>query len=185
MDSKIFTSCKSLHAILSFDKGENNKEKSYLKWGNYCYAYGIFWEGLLVYWQMKTWTKFYFVFLSFCLHFFKTLCLEVESANLFKRGAVDMPRLSCTQVNSLTSSWLCGCFRAVFFVPLIFTQFFFSVIHQFLMMITDLFEKGIKKNGSKECLLFCQYGSSMENRMIYILLYRKPLYHVMIWAFSP
>lgn len=66
-----------------------------------------------------------------------------------------------------------------------FSVSFFSVIHQFLMMITDLFEKGIKKNGSKECLLFHQYGSSMENRMIYILLYSKPLYHVMIWAFSP
>lgn len=34
-----------------------------------------------------------------------------------------------------------------------FSVSFFSVIHQFLMMITDLFEKGIKKNGSKECLL--------------------------------
>ena len=63
-----------------------------------------------------------------------------------------MPRLNCTQVNSLTkdkflivwvllsslSSLFCG-FQSVFF--------FFSVIHQFLVMITELLiEKGIKKN---------------------------------------
>ena len=62
-----------------------------------------------------------------------------------------MPRVNCTQVNSLTKDKfliVCTFKQPVFFVPLVFIQcFFFSVIHQFLMMITELLiEKGIKKN---------------------------------------
>lgn len=86
-----------------------------------------------------------------------------------------MPRLNCTQVNSLTKDKfliVCAFKQPVFFVPLVFIQcFFFSVIHQFLMMITELLiEKGIKKNWNNEwCFLFWHCGSRMGNRMVSIL----------------
>ena len=62
-----------------------------------------------------------------------------------------MPRLNCTQVNSLTKDkflivWvLSSSLSSLFFG--FHSVFFFSVIHQFLVMITELLiEKGIKKN---------------------------------------
>ena len=95
---------------LSFDKGDKkafsyNKKKSYLNWGYYCDAYDNFWEGLLLYWQMKIWTKFYFVFPSFWNDSFfqyRNFFPGGWVCELVLRGAVDMPGLNCTQVNSLT-----------------------------------------------------------------------------------
>ena len=63
-----------------------------------------------------------------------------------------MPRLNCTQVNSLTKDkflilWVLSSSLSSLFLWFSFSVFFFSVIHQFLMMITGLLiEKGIKKN---------------------------------------
>lgn len=63
-----------------------------------------------------------------------------------------MPRLNCTQVNSLTKDkflivWVLSSSLSSLFLWFSFSVFFFSVIHQFLMMITELLiEKGIKKN---------------------------------------
>ena len=64
-----------------------------------------------------------------------------------------MPRLNCTQVNSLTKDkflivWvLSSRLSSLFLWFSVSVFFFFSVIHQFLMMITELLiEKGIKKN---------------------------------------
>ena len=63
-----------------------------------------------------------------------------------------MPRLNCTQVNSLTKDkflivWVLSNSLSSLFLWFSVSVFFFSVIHQFLMMITELLiEKGIKKN---------------------------------------
>ena len=63
-----------------------------------------------------------------------------------------MPRLNCTQVNSLTKDkflivWVLSSSLSSLFLWFSVSVFFFSVIHQFLMMITELLiEKGIKKN---------------------------------------
>ena len=62
-----------------------------------------------------------------------------------------MPRPNCTQVNSLTKDkflivWVLSSSLSSLFLWFSFSGFF-SVIHQFLMMITELLiEKGIKKN---------------------------------------
>ena len=63
-----------------------------------------------------------------------------------------MPRLNCTQVNLLTKDkflivWVLS--SSLFSLFLWFSVgvfFFFSVIHQFLMITELLIEKGIKKN---------------------------------------
>ena len=61
-----------------------------------------------------------------------------------------MPRLNCTQVNSLTKDkflivWVLSSSLSSLFLWFSFSVFF-SVIHQFLMMITELLiEKGMKK----------------------------------------
>lgn len=63
-----------------------------------------------------------------------------------------MPRLNCTQVNALTKDkflivWVLSNSLSSLFLWFSVSVFFFSVIHQFLMMITELLiEKGIKKN---------------------------------------
>ena len=62
-----------------------------------------------------------------------------------------MPRLNCTQVNSLTKDkflilWVLSSSLSSLFLWFSVSVFFFSVIHQFLMMITELLiEKGMKK----------------------------------------
>lgn len=87
-----------------------------------------------------------------------------------------MPRLNCTQVNALTKDkflivWVLSNSLSSLFLWFSVSVFFFSVIHQFLMMITELLiEKGIKENWNNEwCFLFCHCGSSMGNRMVSIL----------------
>ena len=63
-----------------------------------------------------------------------------------------MPRLNCTQVNSLTKDkflivWVLLSSLSSLFLWFSVSVFLFSVIHQFLVMITELLiEKGIKKN---------------------------------------
>ena len=97
-----------------------------------------------------------------------------------------MPCLNCTQVNSLTKDkflivWvLSSSLSSLFFG--FHSVFFFSVIHQFLMMITELLiEKGIKENWNNEwCFLFCHCGSSMGNRMVFILFCPARAY-TMLW----
>ena len=134
-----------------------------------------------VYWYTGKWKyelNFILYFHRFgMIHFFNivTFFLEVEFVNLFKEvlwicHAWTVPKLIRWP---RTSSWLCGCFQAACLLcSLVFIQcFFFSVIHQFLMMITELLiEKGIKENWNNEwCFLFCHCGSSMGNRMVFIL----------------
>ena len=134
-----------------------------------------------VYWYTGKWKYELNFILHFPLfgmiHFFNivTFFLEVEFVNLFKEAlwichAWTVPKLIRWP---RTSSWLCGCFQAACLLCFFGFQsvfFFFSVIHQCLMITELLIEKGIKKNWNNEwCFLFCHCGSRMGNRMVSIL----------------
>ena len=90
---------------------------------------------------------------------------------------MDIPRLNCTQVNSLTKDKF-----------LIVWVLFFSVIHQFLMMITELLiEKGIKRiiETMNDVFFSVILAAVCETGWFLFFLFSKSLYHVMSWAFSP